>query len=191
MNIEIKLLSKDLTDDYIDFFDNVAFSDHKEWSYCYCAVPFFDKKAITQFIETGKENLREEARELISAGILQGYLAYENNKVIGFCNCGDKSNYKNLRDELWDIDDKNIRIKSIVCFIIASEMRGKGVATKLLDRVCSDADNEDFAFLEAYPIKNEGNNFQHFPGPVSLYEKKGFVKYREFEKDMVYRRKLR
>jgi GNAT superfamily N-acetyltransferase len=67
-------------------------------------------------------------------------------------------------------------------------MRGKGIATRLLDRICSDAQKEPFSCLEAYPIKGEGNNFEHFPGPYKLYENKGFTVYKEFEKDMIVRR---
>jgi GNAT superfamily N-acetyltransferase len=188
MNIEIKALSKELVDDYLEFFDNIAFSDHKEWSYCYCAALYFDKSSIEKFIKMGKENLRDEARMLINENIIQGYLAYEENNVIGWCNCGNKINYKHFRDELWDINDKNLKIKSIVCFIVASDMRGKGIATRLLDRICSDVEKEDFSCIEAYPIKGKGNCFEHFPGPYKLYERKGFSIYKEFEKDMIVRK---
>jgi ribosomal protein S18 acetylase RimI-like enzyme len=188
INIEIKALSKELVDDYLEFFDNIAFSDHKEWSYCYCATPYFDKSSIEKFISMGKENLRDEAKALINENILQGYLAYEENNVIGWCNCGNKINYKHLRNELWDINDKNFKIKSIVCFTIAPDMRGKGIATRLLDRICSDVKEEPFSCLEAYPIKGEGNCFAHYGGPYKLYENKGFNVYKEFEKDMIVRK---
>lgn len=32
MNIVIRALSFELLDDYMDFFDTIAFKDHKEWS---------------------------------------------------------------------------------------------------------------------------------------------------------------
>jgi hypothetical protein len=36
MNLEIIPLSPNLLDDYLNYFDNVAFTDHKDWSNCYC-----------------------------------------------------------------------------------------------------------------------------------------------------------
>jgi GNAT superfamily N-acetyltransferase len=187
-NIEIKALSNKLLDDYLNFFDNIAFSDHKEWSWCYCASCHFDEGTIEKFYRTGKENLRDEAKTLINENIIQGYMAYEENNVIGWCNCGNKINYKRLRNELWDINDENLKIKSIVCFTVAPNMRGKGIATRLLDRVCSDAKKGPFSCLEAYPIKGEGSCFDHFPGPYKLYKSKGFNVYKEFEKDMIVRK---
>ena len=36
MNIAIKALSLDLIDDFLYFFDEIAFTDNPEWSGCYC-----------------------------------------------------------------------------------------------------------------------------------------------------------
>ena len=109
MNIEIKTLTKELINDYLKFFDNIAFSDHKDWSYCYCCGFHFNDNDM-QIIHTKKEKdgtlaegLRNEAISLINEGIIQGYLAYEKNNIIGWCNCNTKTNYKRLctRNELW------------------------------------------------------------------------------------------
>ena len=39
MDIVIKKLSLDLLNDFISYFDNIAFADHREWSGCYCVEP--------------------------------------------------------------------------------------------------------------------------------------------------------
>jgi len=36
----------------------------------------------------------------------------------------------------------SIKVKSIFCFAIAPEMRGKGIAKLLLERVCEDAESD-------------------------------------------------
>jgi len=196
MNIKIKPLSKELIDDYLGFFDNIAFSDHKEWSFCYCCFYHFDDKEIKQIWDdkklngTEEEGLRNEAKSFINENILHGYLAYEEDNVIGWCNCGNKKSYKrlNARNELWDVNDDNRKILSIVCFMIAPNMRGKGVATELLEHICLNAKNEGFSMIEAYPMKEKGNNFVHYHGPPGLYEKKGFSVYKELEKDLIMRK---
>lgn len=40
-----------------------------------------------------KACLREKAREPVARGIMQGYLVYEGDRVIGWCNAGEKTNY--------------------------------------------------------------------------------------------------
>jgi GNAT superfamily N-acetyltransferase len=189
-NIEIKELSSNLIDDYLEFFDNIAFSDHKEWSWCYCAFYHFDDADIKKLRETGKENLRSEAVDLIKRKSIQGYLAYDKNKVVGWCNCGNKTNYKRLYmcKELWEKEEENVKVKSVVCFIVAPEMRKKGVATKLLERVCLDAKFEGYSYIEAYPNKGGKNCFDHFHGPYKLFEKEGFNFYKEFEYGTIVRK---
>jgi hypothetical protein len=91
-NIKIKKLSPDLANDYFNFFDNVAFSDHEDWSWCYCTYYHFDEDVEKKLDGTGKDGLRNEAKLLINENIIQGYLAYKEKNVVGWCNCGNKMN---------------------------------------------------------------------------------------------------
>jgi GNAT superfamily N-acetyltransferase len=191
-NIEIKALSPQLVNDYFDFFDNVAFSDHEDWSWCYCTYYHFDESVEKRLDGTGKDGLRNEAKLLIDRNIIQGYLAYKEKNVVGWCNCGNKMNYKRLcaREEIWNLDNKDIKIKSVVCFIIAPGMRGKGIATQLLDRICCDAKAEGFSYVEAYPLKGGKNCFDQYHGPYKLFRNHGFNIYKEFENDMIVRKHI-
>ena len=36
MEIEIKKLTPDMADEYLRYFEEVAFTDHDEWANCYC-----------------------------------------------------------------------------------------------------------------------------------------------------------
>lgn len=36
MDLDIRPLTPEMLDDYLNFFDNVAFTDHPDWSQCYC-----------------------------------------------------------------------------------------------------------------------------------------------------------
>ena len=51
MNLDIRALTYDLLDDYIDFFDNIAFSDHKEWSGCYCVHFHLEEESLRSAIK--------------------------------------------------------------------------------------------------------------------------------------------
>lgn len=69
-------------------------------------------------------------------------------------------------------------------------MRGMGIATMLLERVCKDAEKDGFDFVEAYPNKNFVDTASDFMGPVSLYEKKGFTGVYEIENKIVMQKRL-
>jgi len=83
------------------------------------------------------------------------------------------------------------RIKSIFCFLIAPEYRRKGVTKLLLERVCQDAFDEGYDYIEAYPLKECINEAKDFMGPVNLFKKNGFTIHDETEDKFVMRRLLK
>ena len=68
------------------------------------------------------------------------------------------------------------REKAVVCFEIAPDYRGKGVATALLARVCEDAKAEGYAAVVGFPVVRSERYEWDCQGPLRLYEKLGFVK---------------
>jgi GNAT superfamily N-acetyltransferase len=71
----------------------------------------------------------------------------------------------------------------VVCFEIAPEYRGKGVATALLNRVMADAKIEGYLAVVSFPVvRNERYEWDSH-GPIRLYEKAGFVKVTEVDRD--------
>lgn len=77
----------------------------------------------------------------------------------------------------------------MVCFEIAPEYRRKGVATALLNRVIDDAIKEGFSAVIGFPVvRDEWFEWDCF-GPLWLYEKLGFIKVAEREKNAIVMRK--
>lgn len=182
--IVIKRLSPNLLDDYLLYFDEIAFRDNPDWSYCYCRFPHapHDKCKWQDF--TKAEN-RKAVIELINAEKLNGFLAYADNQPIGWCNAGPRVNttivpdYEELEAE---------QIGSITCFIIAKEYRGKGVARLLLKTALEVFRSNGYKYAEGYPLeKMEGESANHW-GPKGLYESEGFKQYAT-EDDMIVMRK--
>lgn len=93
--------------------------------------------------------------------------------------------------EFWPIEeyDDQIKVKPVFCFIIVPETQGKGVATRLLERVCKDAAEDGFDYVEAY-VKKEIIDYD-FRGPVRLYEKCEFHQYAERDGRVVMRKELK
>jgi GNAT superfamily N-acetyltransferase len=186
MNLTIKPLTSELTDDYLCFFENEVSHDNpdQDWDRCYC-VCFAgdDQSAMPDPALPSKR--REMAKEYIKSGKLQGYLAYDNGRVVGWCNANTKINctkcfswLRFMNDVPVDINEK---IKSIFCFAIAPDMKRKGIASALLTRVCEDAAKDGFDAVECYPNAHFANEFDDFRGPAGLFEKHGFHVHHELD----------
>ena len=189
MDIEVKALTPDLIDDYLDFFDNRAFTDHQEWAFCYCASfciePEADK-AIDEAFEDSDKNTdllhdlqRETAKRLVKEGKIQGYLAYLDDLAVAFCNANDKQGYPRHH---WDEELNQFisqsgsgRVKTVACFTVASQYRGRGVAAALMKRVIEDAAADGYEAVEGYPRLLQDHEPFDYTGPQRLYEMFGFT----------------
>lgn len=195
IEITILKLTPDRLDDYLYFFENVAHTDNKEWDRCYCVNFCSDNNIEIADLLRDANQRREYAIKCVNEGIVQGYLAYYEGQVIGWCNTNDRADC--LRCFGWQIIsgnsktiEDNKKVKSIFCFTVAPAMRGKHVATALLEQVIQDASQEGYDFIESYPNKTESDMYYNFVGPMELYKKFGFEQYRETENRLVLRKKL-
>lgn len=177
MSLEIRKLTPEMAEDYARFFDTTPHATGQAEHRCYCV--WWSSGDMEQESFDSVEKRRALAVRWIESGYIQGYLAYENNRVVGWCNANTKSDcygsfcWKRFMGAVHR-DAAGIKVKSVYCFAIAPEMRGKGVAARLLERVCEDAKRDGFDFVEGYPNKSFISMELDFMGPVGLYEKQGF-----------------
>lgn len=192
MNLAIKPLSSDLARDYLDFFDHRAFSDKNPNGPCYCTGPSMDeateRRMVSEFGNNVKAVVRRYAVGLLAEGKIHGYLAYDGGQAIAWCNAGDRDGYVRWVPDIARRDPCG-RTMSVVCFAIAPEYRGKGVATALLQHVIADATAGGFAAVEGY-AKWKGRITHDYTGPLRLFEKTGFVEVARTEDTMVMRKRL-
>ena len=208
--ITVKRLAPDLLEDYLDFFDRRAFSDGSPYYPCYCNAFNMSCERIRHELfrqaeangggsEGWKKALRDSAAQMVKSSEIQGYLAYDRAAAVGWCNANDRLNYCRVGEfDLSDVppDEPCVEcrgrgeIKSVVCFAICPEYRGRGIATLLLDSVIRDARAEGYSFVEAYPAKSNSMQGPAFTGPMRLYEKAGFVVTAEKNSTFVMRKQL-
>ena len=170
-----------MADDYIDYFDNRAFSDGNIQKGCYCVWHHWtDKHEYERSLMPENERpycKRDYAKELIQNGVLNGFVAIYDNQIVGFCNADTKDNYFRLSREnhpnSWKRVNENDKILSIVCFTVEPDMRRKGIARALLDIVCEYAENNGYDYVEGYPTLGEFS-ISDCAGSVSMYANKGF-----------------
>ena len=177
--IVIRRLTPELNDDYLDFFDNRAFTDGNPNGPCYCTSPNQDAETIQRMVgefrlHGVKETVRRYAAEMLGRNEIRGYLAYDGELAVGWCNAADMESYAGFVPA-FARENACGKTVSIVCFEIAPEYRGRGIASALIGRVCRDAKATGYAAVEGYPrISGERNDFD-YQGPFRLYEKAGFT----------------
>ncbi|MFX1329529.1 MAG: GNAT family N-acetyltransferase [Promethearchaeota archaeon] len=191
MNVIIKPLSPDLLDDFLNYFDNIAFSDNPGWSKCYCHFYHFNGTNQEFAKRTAEEN-RNASKDLILSGKMNGFIAYLDNKPVGWCNVNLKENFAKIPFKYkGDTLDSNKKIASIICFIIAPKHRKQGIARKLLKFAISYMKNNDYDLIEVYPSKGKNLSDAHsYRGPISLYISEGFYTYKKYKNHDIMRRKL-
>ena len=185
-NITIKSLSPALLDDYLNFFDNDAFADNPHWASCYCHCYHFSHNDCDWDKTTAEEN-RTAVIELIKSDKIRGYLAYDNDKPVGWLNANARNNYSIIS---YKTIDKSENIGSLICFLIAKDYRRQGIAKKLLNAALDGFKQQGFEFAEGYPVKGVEGDDKNYHGPLSLYLSIGFEQYDENDIVIVMRKRI-
>lgn len=182
-NLVVKELTPSLRDDFLFFFDNVAFADNPDWSDCYCSAYHFQNR--------GKDESRRLSSRQIEENRLHGFLAYDQGKPVGWCNAANRYSYPGIQWLMGPGPDKGEKVGSIVCFVVGASHRKKGVASQLLNAACKKFAQDGLEYVEAYPVKKPPSAAYDFPGPLSMYLKNGFSAHRDADWYLVVRKPLK
>ncbi len=192
--ITIKPLTAELSKDYLDFFDSRAFTDDNPNGPCYCTSPYQDEETIKKMVKKFKifgvkNTLRKYAVRMLKENKIQGYLAFDGDLSVGWCSAADIESYAGFVP-VFAKDNTCGKTVSIVCFEIAPEYRGRGIATAFIERVCNDAKEKGYAAVEGYPKLSEQRDDFDFQGPVQLYKKAGFIEVVRENEQIIMRKIL-
>jgi GNAT superfamily N-acetyltransferase len=185
MAIDIQPLSGDRLKDFLTFFDGDAFSDNPRWSSCYCQCFYEDHNRVVWKDRTAEQN-RALACERAVNGQMQGYLAYVDGRVVGWCNAAPRHLLRALDDEPTPDAEQ---VGAIICFLVAPQFRGKGVSSSLLAAACEGLRSQGLRIAEANPRPDATNPAENHFGPLSMYLASGFVVHRTDNDGSVYVRK--
>ena len=195
MDITIRKLTPDLAFDYALFFDTTPHYEQGNQAAvpCYCVTWRNDDSYDDQnshWYET-REQRRERAIWFVQHGIIQGYLAYLGNRIIGWCSAtGDCHKGVEFMRLYCPIAERgpDTKVKSVFCFVVAPEFRRQGIATMLLEYVLRDAADDGFDYVEAYPLVSS-TELDHM-GPLAMYLQCGFEVYEDIEERVSVRKAL-
>ncbi len=183
--ISVSPLSPATLGDFLRFFDGPAFSDNPKWSFCYCQCFYEDHDRIVWRDRTAEQN-RALACERAATGAMQGYLACVDGRPVGWCGAAPRRLFVALNDEPTPDEEQ---VGAIMCFLVAPEYRGTGVARKLLAAACDGLRAQGVTIAEANPRPEASSAADNHFGPLRLYLSEGFQIHRTDTDGSVYVRK--
>ncbi|MGZ5933930.1 MAG: N-acetyltransferase family protein [Rhizomicrobium sp.] len=176
MSYVIRALTPALVEKFLDYFDHDAFADNPGWQFCYCNFVHYDHRGPA-FSGTEPAANRAAVAARICARKMHGFLAFEDERVVGWCQAAPRTTILTLATEP-DPDGTATQVGSVVCFVIAKAHRGKGLASQLLGVACETFKAQGLAFAEAYPKRDAETEAANHTGPLGMYLKFGFSPYR-------------
>jgi GNAT superfamily N-acetyltransferase len=120
----------------------------------------------------------ERMRALCAREPAPGVVAYFDGEPAGWCAAGPRADFARLaRSKTIPVLD-NLPVWSIVCLVVRSGFRRKGVAGELIRGAVEYAVAQGATTIEAYPIDNDGKRVSTtlaFTGTTKLFASAGFV----------------
>jgi GNAT superfamily N-acetyltransferase len=133
-----------------------------------------EAQMVSEFGDDVKGTLRRYAINLLSEGRIHGYLAFENDIPVGWCNAADRDSYLGWIPDIARQVSLGKTI-SVLCFAIAPGYRGQGLSLAILERVVEEAKAQGYTAVEGYPRIQKDREPYDFNGPLRLFDKAGFV----------------
>jgi GNAT superfamily N-acetyltransferase len=177
MTYTIKPLSPELATTFIEYLEGLDFGHEPHWATCFCRFYHTNCSSDQWHNRPGEVN-RLEAIEQIKAGNMKGYLAFDGDKCIGWCNANDVRQYIRLEQDIKHIV-KGKKVGCVICFVIHKEYRKQGVAKLLLKQAIEDFKLQGFDAVLAIPIDIKDEPEKLYRGTLNMYKE---LDFREIER---------
>lgn len=147
--------------------------------WCWCA--WYRARSIDFRTATADDNRRlmeSATRTTTRDGRAPGLIAYRHGEPIGWVSVGPREDYGRLEHSrvLGRVDDRPVW--SIVCFVVARQVRGRGIAAALLAAAVDYAREHGATMVEAYPADTSNVRIPAaaaFKGTLGMFERAGFT----------------
>jgi GNAT superfamily N-acetyltransferase len=164
--VEIRPLSASELDDFLSFMEGPAFQTNPQWAGCYCQF-YLNSPEQQPTDETRAVSNRKSACDRINSKFMNGYLAYEDDTVVGWVAANKANNFVGLPSTGEDV-------ARVLCFIVSEEHQGKGVSSELLNFAIADLATKGFKSIEAAPVATDDFGSWGYRGKLSTFLKAGF-----------------
>ncbi len=163
------------------------FEHHGNPGYCWCMTWRAASAEYQRLTSTGR---KRALHSLVQSHVPTGILAYRNDEPVGWCSIAPRETYTRLEKSttLRRVDDHPVW--SVVCFFVRRDLRGQGLALRLLRAAVEYAAGQGARLVEGYPVE-PGQSYQ-FMGSLAIFKAAGFREVARAENDrLIVRKKIR
>lgn len=141
---------------------------------CWCA---FWRVRGSDWSDWTAEKNRTVLEGLADRDPAPGLVAYAGGRAVGWVSVGPREDYERLERSkvLARIDDKPVW--SVVCFVVSRSVRGRGVASVLLEAAVDYARDHGATLVEGYPVDPTRGRVpaaSAYTGALAMFERAGF-----------------
>lgn len=171
MNIQFQQLDDGNVKDLLGLFSKENFMHEQDWSSCYCQFYHVTCTSEEWEARSAREN-RDDLVKRVHENRQPGFVAFENGTCVGWLNAGCIVDYPRIANDLPSsfVDSTTFLC---ICFIVKEEMRGKKIASGLLDNAIDAAKNLGMKRILALPVVRNSQE-THYRGFKEMYLHRGF-----------------
>ncbi len=174
MKLDVQPLTPQRWNDLVALFESRGCSIARG---CWCMFYRESGRTIVAPGQSVRDARKRAMKRLVNRGVVTGLIGYFDGRPVGWVSLGPREQYAKLARSpvMRPVDDK--RVWSIVCFVVASDMRHQGVAAAMLQGALAWARENGVTLVEAYPIDKATRSVDDWMwhGAKSMYDKSGFV----------------
>ncbi len=187
--VDIRDVTPELVSEFQRFFDDYAFRDYPAWQSCYCMETHRTQSDEEWAARTAADN-RRDMSQLVQDGKVTALLAFADGKPVGWLNYGETTHLAGVMKRFGLEAAEHEGVGSLSCFVIAAPYRGHGIATQLLDRALERMRERGLRAAEAYPADTDDAPQSNYRGPLQMFVRAGFERYRDAGKHQILRKRL-
>ena len=163
-------------DRFEDFADVI--NRNRRPTHCWCLSHRLQAKEITELGGTGPHARERAMRALCEREHPPGVVTYLDGHPVGWCNIGPRSEIPRLAQSklMRPVDD--LPVWSIVCVVVRSGFRRRGVTAHLIDGAVAYAAANGAPAVEAHPVDPGDSRMDltmAFVGTRAMFERNGFT----------------
>lgn len=174
MSLQIKRLSKDLVPDFYS-----VNCESNELGWCNCVAWWCS--SWKEFGERTAEQNKAHREKLFSEGKYDGYLLYEEGRVVGWSQCGPANRLDKLC-EMYKLDLSSSPW-AITCFALVPSARKRGLSKEFLNLMIKDMASQGVKHILGFPKKEAEDPWT---GPEPIFIAAGFSLEKDDKKLPVY-----
>ncbi|MFC7488288.1 GNAT family N-acetyltransferase [Knoellia sp. CPCC 206453] len=161
-------------DRFEDFADVI--NKNRRQTHCWCVSHRLAAAEITELGGKGKDQREQAMRSLCEREYPPGVVTYLDGEPAGWCNIGPRSEITRLNRSKLMLPTDDVPVWSIVCVVVRSGFRRRGVTQHLIDGAVDYAAANGAPAVEAHPVDPPGRMdlTMAFVGTRAMFQRSGF-----------------